>query len=106
MTIKSDPVWRALASRRRRAILAALRDGPKSTTYLVEQFPEMSRFAVIKHITVLREVGLVRTREKGRQKINSLNAVPLRLLYEELVNDYQDLWARQMLNVKRHAENG
>ena len=58
----------------------------------------------MKHIGVLRDCGLVLTEEQGKRKLNSLNAVPLRRVYEELVNGYQDLWARQLLNVKRRAE--
>ncbi len=100
----TDGIWRALANQQRRSLLAALRDGPKTTTELVERFPELTRFAVMKHIAVLREIDLVRTREDGPRRINSLNAVPLRMLYEELVDGYQDLWARQLIGVKRHAE--
>jgi DNA-binding transcriptional ArsR family regulator len=105
MTTNTDRIWRALANPQRRVILAALRDGPKSTSFLVEQFPKMTRFAVIKHIGVLRDVGLIRTKVEGRQKMNSLNAVPIRRVYEELVNDYQDLWAKKWISVKRHAES-
>lgn len=100
----TDGIWRALANPQRRALLAALRDGPKTTTELVERFPALTRFAIMKHIAVLREIDLVRTREDGPRRINSLNAVPLRMLYEELVEGYQDLWARQLTNVKRRAE--
>ncbi len=81
-----------------------MRDGPRTTTYLVEQLPELTRFAVMKHIGVLRDCGLVLTEEQGKRKLNSLNAVPLRLVYEELVTGYQDLWARQLLKVQRRAE--
>jgi DNA-binding transcriptional ArsR family regulator len=105
LTTQNDHIWRALASPQRRAILAVLRDGPKTTTYLVDQFPSLTRFAVMKHIALLREVGLIRTKEEGRRKINSLNALTLRLVYDELVDGYQDLWARQLLSVKRHAES-
>lgn len=104
MTADVDAIWRALANPQRRAILQALRDGPRTTTYLVEQLPDLTRFAVMKHIGVLRDCGLVLTEEQGKRKLNSLNAVPLRLVYEELVNGYQDLWARQLLRVQRRAE--
>ena len=100
----SDAIWRALANPQRRAILAALRDGPRPTTYLVQLFPALSRFAVLKHLALLREVGMIQTKDEGRQKMNSLNAVPIRLVYEELVDDYKDLWARKLIKVKQRAE--
>ena len=105
MSLDNDTIWRALANPQRRALLKALRGGPQTTTHLVEQLPAMTRFAVMKHISVLRDAGLVLTRDDGPRKMNSLNAVPLRLVYEELVDDYQDLWAQKLLNVKRRAES-
>jgi len=101
----TDLIWRALASPQRRAILASLRDGPRTTTDLVERFPSQTRFAVMKHITLLRKVGLIRTKEEGRRKLNIINALTIRLVYEELVDGYQDLWARQLLDVKRRVES-
>ena len=73
-----DQIWKALADETRRTILDFLRSGPKPTTAIVEQFPDLSRFAVMKHLDVLRQAALVVTREEGRQRINSLNAVPIR----------------------------
>jgi len=72
-----DPVWKALSDPTRRTILDLLRDGPRTTTEIVESFPRLTRFAVMKHLDVLREAGLVQTRELGRQRMNSLNAVPI-----------------------------
>ena len=101
-----DQIWKALADETRRTILDFLRAGPKPTTAIVEQFPELSRFAVMKHLDVLRQAALVVTREEGRQRINSLNAVPIRMIYERWVNNYQDLWADTLLRVKEAAELG
>jgi DNA-binding transcriptional ArsR family regulator len=101
-----DRVWKALADPKRRAILDLLRRGPKTTTEIVEQIPEISRFGVMKHVAVLREAGLVQTREQGRSVVNSLNVVPIRMIYERWVSDYQDLWARQLTGLKRSLEKG
>src|SRR5262249_22386524 len=99
-----DAIWKALADETRRTILDYLRSGPKPTTAIVEQFPDLSRFAVMKHLDVLRQAALVVTREEGRQRINSLNAVPIRMIYERWVSNYQDLWAGALLRVKEAAE--
>jgi DNA-binding transcriptional ArsR family regulator len=104
MTQDLDPIWKALADETRRTILDFLRSGPKTTTAIVEQFPDLSRFAVMKHLDVLRQAALVLTREEGRQRINSLNAVPIRMIYERWVSNYEGIWANALLRVKEAAE--
>jgi DNA-binding transcriptional ArsR family regulator len=99
-----DPVWKALSDPTRRAILDFLRDGPRATTEVVEQFPALSRFGVMKHIAVLREAGLVQTRQEGRRTLNSLNVIPIRQIYERWVSGYQDLWASKLMSLKRSLE--
>ena len=100
-----DQIWKALADETRRTILDFLRSGPKPTTAIVEQFPDLSRFAVMKHLDVLRQAALVLTREEGRQRINSLNAVPIRMIYERWVSNYEGLWANTLLRIKEAAED-
>jgi DNA-binding transcriptional ArsR family regulator len=104
MTNDLDQIWKALADETRRTILDFLRSGPKPTTAIVEQFPDLSRFAVMKHLDVLRQAALVVTREEGRQRINSLNAVPIRMIYERWVSNYEGIWANALLRVKEVAE--
>jgi DNA-binding transcriptional ArsR family regulator len=104
MTQDLDPIWKALSDETRRSILDFLRSGPKVTTAIVEQFPNLSRFAVMKHLDVLRQAALVITREEGRQRINSLNAVPIRMIYERWVSHYEGIWASALLRVKEAAE--
>jgi DNA-binding transcriptional ArsR family regulator len=99
-----DGVWKALADPTRRAILDLLREGPRTTTGLVAAFPHLTRFGVMKHIDVLREAGLIQTREEGRQRINSLNPVPIRQIYERWVGKFEELWSSYLLRVKDDLE--
>jgi DNA-binding transcriptional ArsR family regulator len=99
-----DGVWKALSDSTRRSILDLLRQGPRTTTELVEAFPHLSRFGVMKHIEVLREAGLIHTREERRQRINSLNVVPIRQIYERWVGRFEELWASHLLRIKEDAE--
>jgi len=99
-----DRVWRALADPTRRAILDLLRRGPRTTTDIVGRFPALSRFGVMKHLSVLREAGLVQTQEVGRSVVNSINVVPIRLIYERWVSNYQDVWVRRLTGLKRSLE--
>lgn len=100
-----DPIWKALADSTRRKILDTLRDGPRSTGEIVELFPDLTRFGVMKHLEVLREAGLVRTRQEGRRKVNTINVIPIRQIYERWVSQYEDIWASQLLGVKKSVEN-
>ncbi len=100
-----DPVWKALADPTRREILDLLRDGPCTTNEIVARFPRLSRFGVMKHIDVLREAGLINTREEGRKRINSLNAVPIRQIYERWVSGFEGCWASGLLELKRSLES-
>jgi DNA-binding transcriptional ArsR family regulator len=99
-----DGVWKALSDSTRRSILDLLRQGPRTTTQIVEAFPHLSRFGVMKHIDVLREAGLIHTREESRQRINSLNVVPIRQIYERWVGRFEELWTSHLLRIKEDAE--
>jgi len=100
-----DAVWKALSDATRRSILDLLRQGPRTTTEIVEAFPHLSRFGVMKHIEVLREANLIHTREESRQRINSLNVVPIRQIYERWVGRFEELWTSHLLRIKEDAED-
>ena len=101
-----DPVWKALSDPTRRAILDQLRKGAKTTTEIVEAFPGMTRHAVMKHIDALRAAGLINTREEGRRRINSINAVPIRQIYERWMGPFSELWSSTLLRIKEDVEGG
>jgi DNA-binding transcriptional ArsR family regulator len=101
-----DPVWKALSDTTRRSILDFLRDRPRTTTEIVQSFPRLSRFGVMKHLDVLRQAHLVHTREAGRQRVNSLNVTPIRQIYERWVGPFQELWSGELLRIKEIAEKG
>lgn len=103
-THDSDEVWKALSDPTRRAILDQLRDSPRQTTELVEQFPNLSRFAVMKHLDVLRDVKLVNTRSEGRIRVNSLNAAPIRDIIERWISKYEAFWSNTLLRIRDDAE--
>lgn len=100
-----DPVWKALSDPTRRKILDHLRRGPRTTTEIVDAFPDMTRHAVMKHIDSLRDAGLVNTREEGRRRINSINAVPIRQIYERWLSPFAELWASKLLRIKEDVES-
>ena len=105
MTDENDQIWKALSDPTRRSILDGLRKGPRTTTEIVEGFTDMTRHAVMKHIDVLRNAGLVITREDGRRRVNSLNAVPIRQIYERWMGPFAEIWSSTLLRIKDDAED-
>jgi DNA-binding transcriptional ArsR family regulator len=99
-------LWRALASPWRRRLLDLLRDGPATTGALAAQIPELSRFAVMQHLGVLADAGVVLVERRGRDRFNYLNPVPLREWYERWVQPLADIDAAALLALKRTVETG
>jgi DNA-binding transcriptional ArsR family regulator len=99
-------LWRALASPWRRRLLDLLRDGPATTGALAGQIPELSRFAVMQHLGVLTDAGVVLVERRGRDRFNYLNPVPLREWYERWVQPLADADAAALLRFKRTVETG
>ena len=105
MAYDLDPVWKALSDPTRREILDFLRDGPRQTTEIVDKFPQLSRFGVMKHLDVLREANLVSSRNEGRRRINTLNAAPIREILERWIGKYEAYWSNTLLRVKESTES-
>ncbi len=99
-------LWRALASPWRRRLLDLLRDAPATTGALASQLPELSRFAVMQHLGVLADAGVVVIERRGRDRVNHLNPVPLREWYERWVQPMADTGAAGLLALRRAAETG
>ena len=95
----TDGVWKALADPTRRALLDLLRERPRTTGELVEAFPAVTRFAVMKHLTTLEQAGLVIVAREGRVRWNHLNVVPLRQAYERFLRPYADIDAQTLLRL-------
>jgi uncharacterized protein YndB with AHSA1/START domain len=99
-----DEVFKALADPTRRGLLDALfkRDG-QTLSELERRLP-MTRFGVMKHLRVLEEAGLVKTRKRGREKLHFLNPVPIRLVHDRWVSKYAAPWAAALSGLKHELE--
>jgi DNA-binding transcriptional ArsR family regulator len=86
--------FNAVAEPRRRQILDVLVEGERSVTDLVEVLP-VSQPQVSKHLKVLKEVGLVRSRSVGRQRLYRLDAIALRPIHE-WVKEYERHWSERL----------
>lgn len=99
-----DAFWRALANPHRRRILDELTGGPSTTGELAERLPDISRFAVMQHLDVLTEAGIVLVERRGRFRYNHVNSAALRAFYERWVNRYADAAAAELTSLRRHVE--
>ncbi len=100
----ADAFWKAFANPRRRQILDELGTGPKTTGELADALPEVSRFAVMQHLGVLTDAGVVLVERRGRHRYNHVNAAALRGFYERWVSRYADAAAAELTALKRHLE--
>src|SRR5258707_7230852 len=77
----TSDVFNAIAEPQRREILVLLRAGERPVTELAHELG-MAQPGASKHLRVLREVGLVRDRKAGRQRLYGLDARGLRPVHE------------------------
>src|SRR5680860_26010 len=73
----TSDVFNAIAEPQRREILALLRAGERPVTELAQELG-MTLPGASKHLRVLREVGLVRNRKAGKQRLYGIDARGLR----------------------------
>jgi len=66
------PLWKALAEPKRRRIIQLLDEHARTTSEISAHF-DISRFAIMRHLKVLEQAELIRTRREGRQRWNYLN---------------------------------
>lgn len=78
-----DRVFQALGDATRRAMLERLSAGPMSVSLLAEPF-RMSLAAVLQHLQILEEAGLVKTEKAGRVRSCRVEAAGLRAAEEWL----------------------
>ena len=96
------PVFAALGDDTRWTILSRLGEGPASASALARELP-VSRQAIVKHLEVLRAVGLVEAERQGREVVHRALGGRLSDLAREL-DRIAVGWEQQLALVKRIAE--
>src|SRR5438874_6061029 len=86
----TSDVFNAIAEAHRREILDALMTGEKAVGAIVNDL-SMSHPQVSKHLRVLSEVGLVRSRAEGRRRLYRLEPAHLRPMHEWLAK-FERAW--------------
>ena len=102
-TRRLDLIFSALSDPTRRAILARLeRENGLSISALAEPF-DIKLPAVMKHLDVLSEAGLIRRSKSGRTVTVELSPDPLRGAADWLQR-YERFWAARLDRLARYAE--
>src|SRR5690348_6289544 len=102
-------VFNAIAEGHRREILDTLIGGEKAVGTIVDDL-SLSQPQVSKHLRVLSDVGLVRSRADGRRRLYSLEPARLRPMhawlaqYEEVLSDRLDRMDDYLAELQRQGE--
>ncbi len=86
----TSDVFNAIAEPQRRDILVLLRAGERPVTDLARELG-MTQPGASKHLRVLREVGLVRDRRAGKQRLYGLEPRGLRPVHE-WAGGFEQFW--------------
>lgn len=99
----TSDVFNAIAEPQRRDILALLRAGERPVGELAEELG-LSQPGASKHLRVLREVGLVRVREAGKQRLYGLDADGLRPVHE-WVGGFERFWSESFDRLDSYVQD-
>jgi DNA-binding transcriptional ArsR family regulator len=88
-----DQTFRALADPTRRIMVERLSRGPASVSALAEPLA-MSLSAVVQHLQVLEESGLVRSEKVGRVRTCRIEPSTLRMA-EQWITERRAVWERR-----------
>jgi DNA-binding transcriptional ArsR family regulator len=89
-----DRIFHALGDATRRAMMVRLSEGPMSVSRLAEPF-DMSLAAVVQHLQVLEECGLVQTEKVGRVRSCRIEPTGLDAM-EQWIRDRRSVWERRL----------
>jgi DNA-binding transcriptional ArsR family regulator len=89
-----DRIFHALGDPRRRAILEMVSARPHSVTKLAEPL-NITLTAVVQHLQILEEAGLVRTEKVGRVRTCSLEWKGFAAL-SKWIDDRRSMWDRKL----------
>lgn len=96
-------VYSAIADPTRRQMLGVLAEVDELPLHEIAARFDMGRTGVSKHLSVLREAGLVESRKVGRETRYRLNAAPL-LEVQEWVSSYERFWLQRVTKLKQPLE--
>ncbi len=99
----TSDVFNAIAEERRRDIIEVLaRSGEQPVGFIVKEL-DLAQPTVSKHLSVLRQVGIVAARKRGRERMYSLHAEKLKAVHD-WTQSFERFWTHQTDRIKARAE--
>jgi len=92
--------FQALAEPNRLAILEVLREGEQPVGALVDRL-HLSQPAVSKHLSVLKDVGLVEVRSEAQRRLYRIRLEPLVEL-DDWLEPYRRMWNARLDRLEEH----
>jgi DNA-binding transcriptional ArsR family regulator len=92
--VNIDRLFHALGDPTRRAILDQLSEGPRSVSRLTAPLG-ITLTAVVQHLQVLEESGLVHTEKVGRVRTCRIEPAGFSVL-EQWIGDHRSMWERRL----------
>jgi len=89
-----DRIFHALGDPTRRTIMEKLGEGPISVSRLAEPL-DMTLAAVVQHLQVLEESGLVQTEKAGRVRTCHIDPAGLSAV-QKWIGDRRSMWERKL----------
>jgi DNA-binding transcriptional ArsR family regulator/uncharacterized protein YndB with AHSA1/START domain len=100
-----ETIFKALGDTARLTLLDSLRQKDGQTLQQLQGQLDMTRFGVMKHLSVLQDAGLIVTVKKGRFKHHYLNVLPLQQVLDRWIDPMiAKPSARALLNLKSALE--
>ena len=101
---RDEPIWKALSDVTRRQVLDVLARRPHTTGELVTRFETLSRTAVMKHLDVLEQAGLLVVQREGRVRWNHLDPQPIRRIHDRWVSRHVRGLDAALARLQQHVE--
>lgn len=98
-------VFDALGNSTRRQILDLLRLTPGISVGELAGHFDTTRVAVMHHLRILEDSGLVISLKEGRVRQLFHNPVPIQLIYDRWTTEYGGFWGSKMADVKYAIEH-
>ena len=99
----TSDVFNAIAEPQRRQILMLLREGERPVNELAHELG-MAQPGTSKHLRVLREVGLVRDRKAGKQRVYGLDARGLQPVHE-WTGGFERFWSESFDRMDAYVQD-
>jgi len=101
---EATAIFHALASEHRRRMMDLMKARPGLAVGEIAGEFDVSRIAVMNHLRVLEEAGLLISQQDGRTRRLYLNAAPLQMIHERWSSQYAAQWAERLSTIKFMAE--